>query len=274
MLGGTQFSFGSGYVYGIPLQGTNLTPCLLGTLQDCSYDISASTKELMGQLQFPVAVGRGPAKFTGKAKMGAFSAEMWNTFFFGPGLTGTATPVSSSAGIVTVNRELGTPTSHTYTVTSLATPGGTFDTDLGVTYGPGAAAAYQGVALQKVTSVTAAGQYSVNTSTGVYTFFTSDTNANATNGIAVAYTYAPTTPTRVIQSIINSDFPMGSAPTFEIVHSIPYATGGTDVTLKIYAAMASKLSFGFKNSDFTVPDIDFTIFANSGGRVMDIITFS
>jgi len=74
--GGQQFSFGSGYLYGIPLSGTNLTPVLLGTLQDTTYDISASNKELYGQFQFPVATGRGPAKFTGKSKMGAFSAEM------------------------------------------------------------------------------------------------------------------------------------------------------------------------------------------------------
>jgi hypothetical protein len=55
------------------------------------------------------------------------------------------------------------------------------------------------------------------------------------------------------------------------VHNIPYSTGGTDVTFKIYSAVASKLSFGFKNTDFTIPDIDFTMFANSAGKVFDII---
>src|SRR5271155_3668230 len=111
--GGQQFSFGSGYIYGVPLTGTNLTPVLLGTLQDVSYDISASNKELFGQFQFPVATGRGPAKFTGKAKMGAFSAGMWNTFFFGPGLTGLAVPTTVGA-IQTVNTENGTPSTNTY----------------------------------------------------------------------------------------------------------------------------------------------------------------
>jgi hypothetical protein len=266
--GGQQFSFGSGYIYGIPLTGTNLTPVLLGTLQDVTYDISSSLKELYGQLQFPVAVGRGPAKFTAKAKMGAFSAEMWNTFFFGPGASGLATPTTVGA-IIGVNREVGSTITHAYTFANTAS--GTFDTDLGVTYGPGATSGKQGLALTKVASAPAVGQYSVVTSTGVYTFNTSDTDANAASGIAIAYTWLPSAPTQLIQSIFNADFPLGSAPSFEIVHNIPYVTGGTQVTLKIYAAVASKLSFGWKNTDFTIPDIDFGMFANSAGRVMDII---
>jgi hypothetical protein len=219
---------------------------------------------LYGQLQFPVAVGRGPAKFTGKAKMGSFSAEMWNTFFFGPGATGTATP-TTTGGIQAVNGELctaGTFSSHTYTFANTAS--GTFDVDLGVSY------IGTGNALTKVSSAPAVGQYSVNTGTGVWTFNASDTNATAAN-LKVSYTWLPSSPTRLIQAIYNTDFPMGSAPTFEIVHSIPYVTGGTDATFKIYSAMASKLSFGFKNTDFTVPDIDFMMFANGAGRVFDII---
>jgi hypothetical protein len=271
--GGQQFSFGSGYIYGVPLTGTNLTPVLLGTLQDVSYDISASNKELYGQFQFPVATGRGPAKFTGKAKMGAFSSQMWNTFFFGPGLTGLAAPTTVGA-IQTVNGENGTPSTHVYTFANTAS--GTFDVDLGVVYGPGAATASQGLRLTKVASAPAIGQYSVVVATGAYTFNTSDTNANATNGVTISYTWLPTAPTQLIQAIYNSDFPLGSAPTFEIVHSIPSTVGGaaSAVTLKIYAAIASKLSFGFKNTDFTVPDIDFSMFANAQGRVMDIITSS
>jgi len=271
--GGQQFAFGSGFLYGIPLTGTNLTPVLLGTLQDTTYDISASNKELYGQLQFPVATGRGPAKFTGKSKMGAFSAEMWNTFFFGPGLTGLAAPTTVGA-IQGVDSENGTPASNTYQFATHAS--GTFDTDLGVVYGPGATAQKQGLRLTKVASAPAIGQYSVNTGTGTWTFNASDTDANVANGVNVAYTWLPSAPTQLIQTIYNSDFPLGSAPTFEIIHHIPSTVGGqaTAVTLKIYGAMASKLSFGFKNTDFTIPDIEFSMFANSAGRVMDIIVSS
>jgi len=263
--GGQQFSFGSGFVYGIPLLGTNLTPVLLGTLQDCSYDISSSIKELYGQLQFAVAIGRGPAKFTGKCKVGSFSAESFNTFFFGPGSDGSATP-TTVGGIQAVNKEIGTTATNTYQFASHTL--GTFDLNLGVYY------TATGLYLTQVASAPAVGQYSVNSSTGTWTFNSSDTAANATGGITAAYTWLPTSPTRLIQAINNNAFPMGSAPVFEIVHNIPYATGGTDVTLKIYSAISSKLSFGFKNSDFTVPDLDFTMFANSAGKVMDLIMYT
>lgn len=263
--GGQQFSFGSGYIYGIPITGTAITPVLLGTLQDVMYDISSTTKELYGQLQFAAAIGRGPAKFTGKAKMGAFSAEMWNTFFFGPGSDGSAAPTTVGA-ILAVNREVGSPSAQIYT--AAMSGGGTFDTDLGVTYN------LTGLALTKVPSGTpVTGQYKVSAA-GVYTFAVADGPANAANGIVVAYTYLPTTPTRLIQGINNNAFPMGSAPTFQIVHDIPYATGGSGMTLKIYSAIASKLAFGFKNTDFTIPDIDFMMFANAAGKVMDIIVSS
>lgn len=262
-IGVQSFSFGSGYLYGIPLTGTaaQQTPVRLGTLQDVSYDISSSTKELYGQNQFAAAIGRGQAKFSGKAKMGQFSSIAWNNFFFGPGSDGSAYPTNGSSAIVTVNNETDTVTTHTVTAAALTTPGGTFDTDLGCTY-------TTGVPLVKVASAPALGQYSVNTGTGVYTINASDTATS----LIISYAYAPSVATQVIQSINNNAFPMGAAPVFEIVHSIPYVTGGTATTVKIYSAISNKLSFSFKNSDFTIPEIDFQMFANAAGKVMDIIT--
>jgi hypothetical protein len=260
--GGQQFSFGSGYLYGLPLNGVQLTPVLLGTLQDVTYDISSSTKELFGQNQFAVAVGRGQAKFTGKAKMGSFSAEMWSTFFFGVGSDGSAAPTTVGA-ILGVDKEIGTTSTNTYQFANHAS--GTFDLNLGVYY------TASGLYLTEAASAPAVGQYSVNLSTGTWTFNSSDTAANAAGGITVAYTWLPTAPTQLIMAINNNAFPMGSAPTFEIVHHVPYQTGNTSMTVKVYGAMSSKLSFGFKNTDFTVPDIDFSMFANAAGKVMDII---
>lgn len=261
-IGVQSFSFGSGYLYGIPLTGnaTQQTPVRLGTLQEVSYDISSTTKELYGQNQFAASIGRGPAKFTGKAKMGQFSSIAWNNLFFGPGSDSSAYPTNGSSAVVTVNGETGTVASHAYTAVALTTPGGTFDTDLGAYY-------VTGVPLTKVATLTAAGQYTVSAA-GIYTLFSSD---SATQ-IVINYTYAPTVGVQVIQSINNNAFPMGAAPVFQIVHSIPYATGGTSTTLKIYSAISSKLSFGFKNTDFTVPDIDFQMFANAAGKVIDIMT--
>ena len=260
-----QFSFGSGNLYGVPTNGTSIQPMLLGTLQECSYDISSSIKELYGQNQFAAAVGRGPAKFTGKAKMGAFNSIAWNNFFFGVGSDGSAAPsVSATLSIQVVDREVGSTTTQAYQFANHAS--GTFVDDLGLTY------AVTGNALQKVASAPATGQYSVNASTGTYTVAAADTPANAAGGIVAAYSWLPTTATKVTQTINNAAFPMGAAPTFQIVHHIPYTATGTDITLKIYAAMSSKLTLNFKNEDFTVPEIDFTLFANSAGKVMDLIT--
>ena len=260
----TQFSFGSGYLYGlgqVTSYSPTPTPVLLGTLQDISYDISSSTKELYGQNQFAVALGRGAAKFSGKAKFGSFSSLAWNTFFFGPGSDGSALPTTVGA-VQGVDREIGTTTSHAYTFANSSA--GTFDLDLGMIY------TATGGVLTKVASVTASGQYSV-TSGGVYTVYSGDTAANAAGGISIAYTWLPSAPTQIIQAINNNAFPMGSAPLYQIAHHVPYATGGTNALFKIYAAMASKLSFDFKNQDFTVPDIDFMMQANNAGKVMDLI---
>lgn len=261
-IGVQSFSFGSGYLYGIPLNAaaTQQSPVRLGVLQECSYDISSTTKEVYGQNQFAAAIGRGAAKFTGKAKMGQFSSIAWNNFFFGPGSDGSAYPTNGTSAIVTVNNETGTVATHAYTAAALTTPGGTFDTDLGAYY-------TSGVPLTKVTTLTAAGQYTVSNA-GVYTLFSSD---SATQ-LIVNYTYSPTAATQVIQAINNNAFPMGAAPVFEIVHSIPYGTGGTNATFKIYSAISNKLAFGFKNNDFTMPEIDFQMFANAAGKVLDIIT--
>jgi hypothetical protein len=268
-LGTPQFSFGSGYLYGIPLQGTatQQTPVLLGTLQDCSYDISSSMKELMGQNQFAVAIGRGPAKFTGKAKMGQFSAAAWNTFFFGPGSDSSAYPVSTGTAVIeTVTKEIGSPTTQAWTFANTAL--GTFDTDLGVYY----TLTGQPLAKVAVASTPTIGQYKVDPATGVYTFAVGDSAANAASGITVAYTWHRTIASRWVQAINNNALPMGAAPSFEIVHYVPYSTGGTDLTIKIYGAVSTKLSFGFKNTDFTIAEIDFAMFANAAGKVMDIIT--
>ena len=260
-----QFSFGSGYLYGLPVSGsTSIQPQLLGTLQEVTYDISSSVKELYGQYQFAAAVGRGPAKFTGKAKFGQFNSVAWNNFFFGTGTDGSAAPSVGTGSIVTVNREVGSAT--TQAVTFANTANGTFTDDLGLYY------AVTGNALIKVTTGSpATGQYKVS-AVGVYTVASADTAANAASGLVLAYTYQPTSATRVVQSINNTAFPMGAAPVFQIIHDIPYTSGSTNVGFKIYSAMSNKLAMTFKNEDFTVPEIDFTLFANSAGKVMDIIT--
>lgn len=243
-----QYSFGSGYLYGIP-SGVNPTPVLFGTLQEVSIDITFSTKKLYGQNQFPVAVARGSASVTGKAKAASISSKAFNALF-----TGLS---DSAGGLIPVNQEAFAPASGTYTV---VTPTG-FTDDLGVVY------AATGLPLTRVASAPAVGQYSVVIATGVYTFNASDN----TIPMFVSYTTVSAVATVARNTILTNQL-MGSAPVFSMVYSIPYPALGTALTFRFYQVMSSKLSLGFKNEDFTVPEFDFEAFANAAGQVYQLTT--
>jgi hypothetical protein len=70
-----QVHFGSGALFGTPLQdafGTAVaSPTLIkfGVMQDITLDISFDLKELYGQNQFPIAIGRGKGKITGQGEI-------------------------------------------------------------------------------------------------------------------------------------------------------------------------------------------------------------
>lgn len=244
----SQFSFGSGFLYGIP-SGANPTPQVFGTLQEASIDISFTNKKLYGQNQFPVAIGRGPATVTGKAKAASISSRAFNTLF-----TGLA---QTAGGLIVTNNESFAPTAGAYTVVTTTN----FADDLGVTY------AASGLSLVRVASAPAVGQYAVNTGTGAYTFNTGD------NTVAMFVSYSNTSSTgTVAQNTILTNQPMGSSPVFAVVFNIPYAALGTALTFRFYQATSVKLSMGFKNEDFTIPEFDFECFANAAGQVYQLTT--
>jgi hypothetical protein len=247
-----QHSFGSGFLYGIP-SGANPTPQLFGTLQEVMLDVSYSTKKLHGQLQFPVAIGRGMASMTGKAKAASISSRAFNALFNGL--------ASVAGGLLVTNAEPFAPAAGTYTVTNATG----FADDLGVTY------AASGISLVRVAAAPSVGQYSVNTTTGVYTFNVGD------NTVAMFVSYSRTTATgTVAQSTIVTNQPMGASPVFSMVFNVPYSAGngglGTSLTFRLYQVQSMKLSFGFKNEDFTVPEFDFEAFANNAGQVYQLTT--
>ena len=119
-----QFVFGAGTVLAIPSAAAQ-TPVAFGTLQDVSVEFSFTNKELTGQYQYPVAVGRGPAKVSGKAKAATFSANFFNQAFFG------IAPVAGSSNSV-INSAASVPAVGPYTVTISPPGGGSFLDDGGV----------------------------------------------------------------------------------------------------------------------------------------------
>ena len=53
------YTFGSGALFAVRGDVANSTPVKFGALQEASVEFSASSKELYGQFQFPLAVARG-----------------------------------------------------------------------------------------------------------------------------------------------------------------------------------------------------------------------
>ena len=245
-----QFAFGAGTLWGIPTADysgaaiTTPTPVQFGTLQGGSIDISFDTKELYGNKQFPVAVGRGKGKITGKATFAQLNGSLINSLFFGQSL---------SAGIVADYSDVtgsaipATPFSITPTVPN----SGTWSVDLGVL-------SSLGLPMTRVASAPATGQYSV--SAGVYTFAAADTGQT----VFISYQYAATSTTAQKSTVLN--VPMGYAPTFRAELSVPF--NGKSLVFSLPNCVSTKLSMATKLDDFAVPEFDFSAFADASGNVL------
>lgn len=233
------FAFHTGYLFAIAA-AANSTPRRIATLQEVSFSFKGSNKELMGEMQFAEAMGRSDIKISGKAKTGKFSADAFNDIFFAQ---------TAAAGHKKVAYdEPGSIASGAYTVTN----GTNFVQDLGV------ADVATGNQLTRVASAPATGQYSVNESTGAYTFNVSD-NGKA---IIVSYVYKNTSAGKTI-SLVNSI--ASEAPTFQGIFFNKFQ--GEFIYLKLNACVSDSLDFGFKTGDFAMPDFSFSAQADSSGNV-------
>jgi hypothetical protein len=243
------FEFGSGTLWGFPVGGNtaaNPTPMKFGTLQDVSLDISGDVKQLYGQKQFPEAVARGKCKITGKSKFAAINGKMLNDLFFGQTMPAGMKQVSLD--------EIHSVPTTPFQVPITPPNSGVFVQDWGVRY------VATGLALIRVASAPAAGQYSISGST--YTFNTAD---QGTNNVSISYTYS----LAAVGTQLNiTNQLMGFAPTIQVLLETVYNTNQFSVLL--YSVVASKLSFATKQEDFIIPEFDFEAFANAAGQVIDM----
>lgn len=244
------FLFGSGILWGTPLTDAagaaiaNPTPLIFGTLQDTELDFKFELKQLHGQNQFAVAVGRGKGSVMGKAKMADIRAGFLETIVFGQsGASGLTSMVYDTVGTAV-------PTTP-YQVTVTPPNSGTWSADLGVIN------SVTGRALTRVSSAPATGQYSV--SAGVYTFAAADTTV--VMYISYRYTAVSTTARRIQLN----NLPMGYAPTFRADFYGPFQ--GKSAVLTLENCIAEGFKMGSKNDDFTVPECGFQAFANAGGVI-------
>jgi hypothetical protein len=235
------YQFGSGSLYGATLQAGVLVPRKFGTLQDVALDISFTVKELFGQYQFAVAIGRGQAKITGKAKAANIQTAMLNDLFFGQTVTTGATYfVSQESASIPA-------TPFSITVSQSAT----WYEDLGVTY------ALTGLALTRVPSAPTTGQYTV--AAGVYTFAAADTLL----GVKIDYSYHPAT---TGFNIAIGNPLVGTTPSF--VASFPIiAPSGKQMFWRLNYCVSSKLSMATKIEDWMIPEFDFTVAADASNQI-------
>jgi hypothetical protein len=241
------FLFGSGLMWGTPLTNAagaalaNPTPLIFGTLQDSEIDFKFELKQLHGQNQFAVAVGRGKGSVSGKAKMADIRAGFLETIVLGlSGTNGVLSMVYDTVGV--------TATSVTVTPPS----SGTFDADLGVIDST------TGRAMTRVASAPTTGQYTV-TAGGAYAFAAAD----AAKVVYINYRYTATSTTARKISITNQ--PMGYAPTFRADFYGPYQ--GKNCVMTLNNCISEGFKFSNKNDDFSVPEVGFQAFADNAGII-------
>jgi hypothetical protein len=240
-----QLGFGSGAVWGerTDVTGSGIGPRQFGVLQDIQIDFDWTDKELYGQLQFPVAIARGQGKITGKAKFAQILGLLYSDIFFGmtPATGQFAVSQLEAASVPAV-------TPYAVTVANAAS----YNDDLGVVY------AASGKRFNRVSTPSAAGQYSVNFATGVYTF----SSADAAAALLISYTYNVTTSGSKL-TITNQI--MGTTPTFKATFYSTYSGNGT--ALRLNACTANKLSLPTKVDTWTISELDFNAFADASGTI-------
>jgi hypothetical protein len=239
-----QANFGSGDLIILPPAGAaDPTPVRVGVLQDISLDYSSSIKLLFGQNQFAIEAANAEGKLGGKAKFGKIDGRLVNSVLAGS----TIAPGSK----IKVDEPL-VVAAGTVTVTGAAT----FVDDMGVYDSTGQP-------YTKVTTAPVGTQYSVNPATGVYTF-------NVTqNGLTLTFRYSKT---QTAGKTITLGNPYQGIATKFVLECFNFTAVNLGKVLgaKLFAAVFPKLALPFKNTDFTIPDIDFECLDNGSGQLGEI----
>jgi hypothetical protein len=246
-----QLAFGAGALWGnrTDQTGSGIGPDQFGILQDVEIDWDWQVKELYGQFQFPLDIARGQGKITGKAKFARIFGAIYGDLFFGqtPG-TGQLTVAENEAAIV--------PSTGAYTVT--VGEAANFADDLGVWYADGANA---GGRFTRVTTPAAAGQYSVNPATGIYTFSSADASA----ALLISYLYNAASG----KKLVVTNQLMGVTPVFKATFYTSKTTQGiaAGLALVLNACTATKLALPTRIDDYEIQEFDFSAFADPTGTI-------
>lgn len=246
-----QLSFGVGTLWG-ERSDVPTGPTQFAILQEVNLEFSWEIRELYSQYQFPVDIARGKGKITGKAKYARILGSIYSDLFFG---------ITSTAGQnVIANNEVAsvpaTPGPYTVTVANAAN----FRDDLGVYFSDTARR------IDLVASGPVAGQYSVNESTGVYTFAAADQG----RPLYVSYRYSVTTG----RTITLSNQFLGFTPTFKATfHSVRSGiVAGGQLVVVLNACTSNRLSIPNTMDDYALNEFEFSAFADVTGSMGTIMT--
>lgn len=227
---------------------SNPTPYPLLVMQEGAIEESADMKELYGQGGRAFAVARGKIKTTIKVKNARVLANVWNAVYYGQTLT---SGIISGYNDTTGSAIPATP----FQVTVTPPNSGTHVDTLGVIDS-------NGNPMTRVASAPATGQYSVVVGTGVYTFAAADTLKT----VYINYQYTSATAGIGYKQTVRN-LNMGSAPTFRARLTVAFQ--GKMIHIDARNCVCNKLSLPFKNEDFAVPELNFTLQDDGAGNVYD-----
>ena len=206
--------------------------------------VTAGSANSTGYANEAAAIAAMPATPANSCVMGYVTVTNTSSGGFVGGTT-----LLSATGVTAnfYNAQLGFP----FSVTNAAT----FQQDLGLYY------ADTLLPLTKVTTLSAAGQYVVN-SAGVYNLSSSETDLTVL--ASYAYTYATTGNRIVVANPL-----MGINPVFATIFRVAYTgpSGQQNFLLKLNACVSEKLTFASKLDDFMIPEFDFEAFADSSNNI-------
>lgn len=248
--------FGSGVVLGAPQTSSgnpapNPTPLGVGVLQNVKLTLGAEIKTLFGQSQWAVDSAVGKRTIKGSFEFAQISNALMSQLFFGDAATTGEVITTEYPGELHTIPAVSGP--YTVTVTNEADAP---LVDYGVTY------ALTGIPLQNIGSgsLTAAGQYKVNLSTGVYTFDAADAS------VEVLINYSWTVMTGSTLAI--AQHPMGYGPVLGLNLVFPYEnnSGGTSaIGFYLPNVRLGKIDIATKLDDYTMYTTDFEGFAGAAG---------
>ena len=202
--------------------GSNVTPEPLGLVTDLSVNLKQSKVLVRGQKRW--AVDSFDSEADGKVSC---KFQSWGARTYAAAVSGGATSTGSKVGILD---EAGTIPATPFVVT--VANGATFFEDLGVRD------VNTGLAMLRVASAPATGQYSVNETTGAYTFAAADTG----HAVRISYSYTAAAVGKTVK-ITNSL--MGQSQQFALAGWNNYGTG-KNYGLKFFAVVFDGLDIGWK----------------------------